>query len=340
MGSSLAPVLANIFMSFHESKWLNEYNLNKSKFYLGYADEIVAAFDNEQDSLNFLNFLSNGHPNIKFSTEKQNNHSIAFLDVFISGINNQNLPLQTYHKLTYTGLLLNFKSFTSFSYKISLTKCLIDRSFKICNNWNSFHNDIENIKSNVIKNAYPSFLIDKVTKNYLDYKFSRNQNQLKDKYDVHYFKLSYIGNLSHHIKNNTSKICKEFCKENFNIKLVFDSFKIKNYFAYKDPIPNDLKSFVVYKFTGASCSSSYIGKTCSHFKIRIEEHIKKGNKSHIFKHLLSSATCFDSYNSLCSKTIVQANSKFELQIKAVLNINWIKPSLNAQQNYLGLTLSL
>ena len=34
MGSPLAPVLANIFMSFHESKWPNEYNLNKPKFYL------------------------------------------------------------------------------------------------------------------------------------------------------------------------------------------------------------------------------------------------------------------------------------------------------------------
>ena len=29
MGSPLAPVLANIFMGFHESKWLNEYNLDK-----------------------------------------------------------------------------------------------------------------------------------------------------------------------------------------------------------------------------------------------------------------------------------------------------------------------
>ena len=62
-----------------------------------------------------------------------NNHnqSIDFLDVFISGANNQNLTLQTDHKLTYIGLLLNFKSFTSLSYKISLIKCLIDRSFKI-----------------------------------------------------------------------------------------------------------------------------------------------------------------------------------------------------------------
>ena len=56
MGSSLAPVLVNIFMGFHESKWLNEYNLNKPKLYLRYVDDILAVFDNEQDSLNFLNF--------------------------------------------------------------------------------------------------------------------------------------------------------------------------------------------------------------------------------------------------------------------------------------------
>ena len=123
-------------------------------------------------------------------------------------------------------------------------------------------------------------------KKYLDYKFSSNQNQLKDKSDVHYFKLPYIGNLSHHIKNKLSKLCKEFCKENFNIKLVFSSFKIKNYFSYKDSISNDLKSFLIYKFTCASCSSSYIGETCRHFKTRIEEHTKKYNRSHIFKHFL------------------------------------------------------
>ena len=68
MGSPLAPVLANIFMDFHEYKWLNGYNLNKPKFYLRYVDDIVAAFDNEQDSLNSLN--------IKFTIENQINHSM------------------------------------------------------------------------------------------------------------------------------------------------------------------------------------------------------------------------------------------------------------------------
>ena len=207
MGSPLAPVLNNIFMA----KWLNEFYLNKPKFYLRCVDDILAAFDKEEDSLNFLNFLNKRHPNIKFMIEKQINHSIASLDVFISGINNQNLTLQTYHKLTYTRLLLNFKSSTSFSYKISLIRCLIDRSFKICNYWNSFHNDIESIKSNLIKNAYLPFLTDKVIKKYLDYKLSSNQNQLKDTPDVHYFKLPYIGNLSHHIKKASFTVLITLC---------------------------------------------------------------------------------------------------------------------------------
>ena len=76
-------------MGFDESKRLNEYNLNKQKFYLRYVDYIPAAFDNEQDKLNFLN----RHPSIKFIIEKQNNHSITSLDVFTSDINNQNLTL-------------------------------------------------------------------------------------------------------------------------------------------------------------------------------------------------------------------------------------------------------
>ena len=129
-------------------------------------------------------------------------------------------------------------------------------------------------------------------------------------------------------KINLRNFAKSFGKK-INIKLVFNSFKIKNYFSYKDPIPDDLKSSLVYKLTCASCSSSYVGKTCRHFKTRIEEHIKKDNKSHIFEHLHSIATCFDSYNSLCFKKIDKDK---------VLHINWGKHNLNAQQNHLVLPL--
>ena len=84
-----------------------------------------------------------------------------------------------------------------------------------------------------------------------------------------------------------------------------------------------MKSFLVCKFTYASCSSSNIGETCRHFKTRIEEHIK------IFEHLHSTTTCFDSYNPLCFKIIDKANSKFDLKLKKhyILtgeNITWMR----------------
>ena len=78
---------------------------------------------------------------------------------------------------------------------------------------------------------------------------------------------------------------------------------VPDYFSYKDPIPDDLKSFLVYKFSCVSCSSIYIGETRRHFKTRIEEHIKKDNAFHNFKHFHSTTACFDSDNSLSFKII-------------------------------------
>ena len=80
--------------------------------------------------------------------------------------------------------------------------------------------------------------------------------------------------------------------------------------------------------------------TCRHFKIRIEEHIKKDNKSHIFKHLHFTTACFDLYNSFSFKITDKANSIFDLKIEEAVDINWIKPNFNTQQNHLALTLSL
>ena len=52
------------------------------------VDDILAAFEKEQDLLNFLNVLRNKYPNIKFTIEKQVSYSVAFIDVFISGMDN------------------------------------------------------------------------------------------------------------------------------------------------------------------------------------------------------------------------------------------------------------
>ena len=100
---------------------------------------------------------------------------IPFLDVLIDNCSNI-LNTTTYHKSTYSGLLLNFDSFTSRFYKISLIKCLIDRAYKINNTWASFHNDVTKIKETLKRNSFPPFLIDKIAKSYFN-KVHSNSDQ-------------------------------------------------------------------------------------------------------------------------------------------------------------------
>ena len=102
-----------------------------------------------------------------------------------------------------------------------------------------------------------------------------------------------------------SLIFKSFCTNNF-VKKILTLSQLLSYFSNKDRNPDDLKSFLVYKFTSASCSSSYFDKSYYHFKTRIEEHIKKDSKSHIFKHLHSTTTWFDLHNFLSFKIIDKA----------------------------------
>ena len=52
----------------------------------------------------------------------------------------------------------------------------------------------------------------------------------------------------------------------------------------------------------------------------------------------SSATWFDSNNSLSFQVFEKAKFKFDLKIKEALYINWRKPNLTTQQNHLDPTL--
>ena len=89
-------------------------------------------------------------------------------------------------------------------------------------------------------------------------------------------------------KDKLLRICKEFCKENFNIQLVFNLFKIKSYFSYKEPIYINLLVLAVVLGT---CFNSYnslslkiIDKANSKFDLKIKKvlHInwRKPNLTH------------------------------------------------------------
>ena len=84
MGSPLGPTLANAFMCHMESKWLQECPLDfKPEFYKRYVDDTFLIFNDEGHVEQFLNYLNSKHDCIKFTSEKEENGTLPFLDLKI-----------------------------------------------------------------------------------------------------------------------------------------------------------------------------------------------------------------------------------------------------------------
>ena len=51
--------------------------------------------------------------------------------------------------------------------------------------------------------------------------------------------------------------------------------------SVKDPVPDGLRSRVVYKFTCAGCNACYVGETTRHFFTCARERLASDRASHI-----------------------------------------------------------
>ena len=78
---------------------------------------------------------------------------------------------------------------------------------------------------------------------------------------------------------------------------------------------NELRSFVVYKFTCAGCQSCYIGKTTRHLAATVKDHLVTDKKSHIMKQLLENKTCKSLCDEVCFQVIDYASTTFRLKVK-------------------------
>jgi len=75
--------------------------------------------------LYFFDYINSRHPNIRFTMEKERNRKLPFLDVLIDNSDTNSFLTRVYRKKTFTGLLTNYFSFTSYSYKVGLISGLL-----------------------------------------------------------------------------------------------------------------------------------------------------------------------------------------------------------------------
>ena len=339
MGSPLAPVLANLFMGHHEKLWLENFQGSKILFYRRYVDDTFCLFHSEHDATIFFDYINSRHPNIRFTMEKEAHHKLPFLDVLVNNNDPNSLLTSVYRKKTFTGLLTNYFSFTSYSYKVGLIRTLVDRAYKINNTWPGLHEDITKLMDILKKNLFPAHLIERVVNRYVTGTLSNHSPRVSlPSSPTFYFKLPYIGHFSVVTQKRVRHLIKRYCND-LDIKLVFSSFKIGNLFGVKDPIPGGLRSRVVYKFACAGCNACYVGETTRHFSTRVREHLVSDRASHIFKHLENSEHCHALCSVDCFHILDHASTTFQLKIKEAFHIRREQPSLNQQLHHVNLKLS-
>ena len=108
-------------------------------------DDIFVLFRKEEHLKLFLNYFNSCHVYIKFTSEKEINNNLSFLDIEISRDKNQFLT-SVYRKPTFSGVFPHFDSFIPMGYKFNLVSTLIFRCYSFCSSMELFVIEIMQLK--------------------------------------------------------------------------------------------------------------------------------------------------------------------------------------------------
>ena len=158
MGSPLGPTLANVFLCYHLKIWLQNCPSKFKPVIYKRVDDTLLLFRSKYRIEKLRNYLNRQYKNITFTSEIENENSISFLDIR----DNNKFTTLVYRKLTFSGVFTNFGSFIPKSYKYNLLFTLLHRAFKLCSNFELFHQEIDKLKTNFENNLDKVFIKKKV----------------------------------------------------------------------------------------------------------------------------------------------------------------------------------
>ena len=273
MGSPLGPTLANLFMSYYEQIWLTECPLEfKPKFYRRYVDDIFILVEKIEHIEKFKDYLNSKHRNINFTSEIEIEGKLPFLDISIDR-NAGKFVTSVYRKPTFTGVYTHYHSFLPSIYKFGLLSTLLFRYFSICSSYVLFHLEVIEFKKIFLRNGYPSSFIDGCIKHFLDNIFSKKVKPCTVPKKEYFIVLPYLGPLSNKVQKRIKTVFQKVIPWG-QINLTFKTqSRVSHLFRFKDLIPKDLVSNIIYSYTCQSCNARYIGETDRHCKVRWGEHL-------------------------------------------------------------------
>ena len=346
MGSPLGPTLANIFLGHNEIKWLSDCpDAFKPTYYRRYVDDIFLLFKDYESVNQFQTYMNSRHPNMNFTSENEIDDALPFLDIFVSR-NNSNFVTSVYRKPTFSGVYTHYSSFLPTIYKTGLVSTLLYRCHVICSDWLQIDQEIKKIKSFMLKNGYPSSILDHIVYKFLNKLHIKKPTAKQSTQKLFQIVLPHLGTYTNLLEKKVKQTFKHHLPE---FKLVFiyrATTRLRTLFAFKDRIPAYLSSGIIYKYTCSRCKSTYIGESKRHTKRRFCEHMGisaltkkplKGKNSTTVNDHAKQCKSEISLDDFCILGRENSN-KTNLRIKESLFIHRDKPEINIQGNSIPLAL--
>ena len=122
-------------------------------------------FERKDQIKKFIRYMNSRHPNIQSHARKSQIKKISLFDVSITRMNNK-LVTSLYRKKTLNGVSMNYNSFSPLKYKKGLIYTLLFRTFNICANYNTFHNEVQYLRLIWQKIFFPLFSLISVSKDF------------------------------------------------------------------------------------------------------------------------------------------------------------------------------
>ena len=111
MGSPLGPTLANALLVHFEKNWLQNCPSHfKFHYCRWYVNDIFVLFTSPKHLEAFRNFLNGRHANMSFTTEREKQNRMSFLDIAII-CEDKTFTTSVYRKPTFSGVYTQFDSF-------------------------------------------------------------------------------------------------------------------------------------------------------------------------------------------------------------------------------------
>ena len=160
--------------------------------------------------------------------------------------------------------------------------------------------------------------------------------------------LLFLGKISIQVKKKLRQIFREV-GQNIHPRIIFKSpNRLRNSFSFKDKLPQNLDSMLLYKFTCDTCNCVYIGETKRHYQVRAYEHLGVSILTeNLYAYSEKTATAVRQHCHNCNhpasmdnfQVVGHANNKFHLRLKESLLIGVVKPTIiNVQKKSVPLCL--